>query len=114
MVSGVDRSQKIAPAGDKSRQLQRSEADKPEKDEAGTNLERIARQLALVPAGRQREYLAQYMVTEVLQKNLGLSAVSEPEYARLVESIKAILIKSPDTTELLQKVIKSLSKNEPS
>uniref|UniRef100_A0A486XWK1 Uncharacterized protein n=1 Tax=Rheinheimera sp. BAL341 TaxID=1708203 RepID=A0A486XWK1_9GAMM len=112
MVSGVDRSQKIAPAADKSRQLQRSEADKPETDEVITRLESIARQLALVPVERQKEYLAQYMVTEVLQTKLGVSAVSEPEYARLVDSIKTTLLNSAQASEILAEAIKALPSDE--
>lgn len=112
MVSGIDRSRKIALIGDKDRQLHRSETDKPETDDAITKLEGIARQLALVPVERQREYLAQYMVTEVLQTKLGMSAVSEPEYARLVDSIKTTLLNSEQAAAILDETIKALPGNE--
>lgn len=111
MVSGIDRSRKIALIGDKDRQLHRTETDKPEPDGSIARLEGIAQQLALVPVERQREYLAQYMVTEVLQRKLGLSAVSEPEYARLVDSIKTTLLNSADAKIVLEDAIKGLSRD---
>lgn len=112
MVSGIDRSRKVAPAGDKNRKLAHSDTDKAQTAEGNTRLDSITQQLALVPVERQREYLAQHMVTEVLQNKLGLSAVSEPEYARLVDSIKTTLLNSAQASDVLDQAIKGLSGDE--
>ncbi|WP_019677700.1 hypothetical protein [Arsukibacterium perlucidum] len=97
MVSSIDRTSKTQISSGKSREMgQRSPADKSTLATENTLLDVLAQHLVHVPVDQRQEHLAQLLVAEVLEANLGLSGVSEPEYARMVESIKNNLLSSSD------------------
>jgi hypothetical protein len=106
MVSGIDRPNKIYPSDGKTKEVkQRCGANRPAIAAENTLIDSIAHQLARVSNERRKEQLAQILVAEVLETKLGLSGVSEPEYARLVESIKTILLSSDEAMTRLEEAL---------
>lgn len=106
MVTGIDRTSKTQISSGKPREMaQRSAADKSSEPIENTLIDVLAQHLLQVPVEQRKEHLAQLLVAEVLETNLGLSGVSEPEYARLVESIKTTLLSSSDAMARLEQAL---------
>lgn len=109
MVSNVNRTTKAANVSvakqDSSGKQSKLSAAAP----SDTWINVVSKRLLDVPADQQATFLAQELVSDILGRHLGLKSVNEPEYARLIEKIKTILVSSPDAKEQLSLLLKMVS-----